>query len=133
MTKKSRMITLVLGALVLAGTTAPALRAQDAKPFLGDWNGSISIAGIDLEISLHFTLDAEKKLAGTIDVPAQGASGLALADLKFENKFLTFTITNIPGEPPVFKVSLDETGLKMTGTLNQNGMDGTLTAAKAVK
>jgi hypothetical protein len=60
--------TLILGALM---ALASALLAQDAKPFLGDWNGTISITGMDIEITLHLILDADKKFAGTIDVPSQ--------------------------------------------------------------
>ncbi len=122
----------ILGMLLVLALT---LAAQDAntKPFLGDWNGNISIAGIELEITLRFTLDADKKFAGTIDVPMQGAAGLILADFKFEGKSLNFTINGIPGEPPLFKATIDETGKKMTGTLSQNGMDGTFALAKIEK
>ncbi len=127
----ARKIPLLGTLLVLALT----LSAQDAntKPFLGDWNGNISIAGMELEITLHFTLDADKKFAGTIDVPMQGAAGLILADFKFEGKSLNFTINGIPGEPPLFKATIDETGKKMTGTLSQNGMDGTFALSKTEK
>jgi len=121
---------LILGTLLALASTPPA---QDAKPFLGDWNGNINIANMDIEMTLHLVLDADKKFAGTIDVPTQGAMGLPLADLKIENRTLTFTINGIPGEPPLFKMTLDETGKKMPGTLTQNGMDGTYILTKVEK
>ena len=98
--------TLILAALLVLTS---ALMAQDAnsKPFIGDWNGSISIAGMEIEITLHFTMDADKKFAGTID--------------------------GIPGAPPLLKATIDESGKKMTGTINQNGMDGTFALARVEK
>jgi hypothetical protein len=123
--------TLLIGILLL--TASGAALAQDSKPFIGDWTGNISIAGMEIEITLHFNLDADKKLVGTIDVPMQGATGLPLSEFKFEGKTLNFTLTGIPAEPPAFKVSVDETGKKMTGTIIQNGMDGTFTLARVEK
>jgi len=124
--------TLILAALLVLTS---ALMAQDAnsKPFIGDWNGSISIAGMEIEITLHFTMDADKKFAGTIDVPQQGATGLILADFKWEGKTLNFTIDGIPSAPPLLKATIDESGKKMTGTINQNGMDGTFALARVEK
>jgi hypothetical protein len=126
-----RKILILASLLVLAST----LMAQDAnfKPFIGDWNGNISIAGMELEITLHFTFNADKKFVGTIDVPQQGAAGLILADFKWEGKTLNFTIDGIPGEPPLLKATIDESGKKMNGTINQNGMDGTFALAKVEK
>ena len=88
---------------------------------------------MEIEITLHFILDTDKKFAGTIDVPMQGAAGLPLADFKFEGKSLAFTINGIPGEPPVFKAAIDETGKKMTGALSQNGADGTFALTRIEK
>jgi hypothetical protein len=126
-----RKILILATLLVLAST----LMAQDAnsKPFIGDWNGNISIAGMEIEITIHFTMDADKKFAGTIDVPQQGAAGLILADFKWEGKTLNFTINGIPSEPPLLKATVDETGKKMTGTINQNGMDGSFALARVEK
>jgi hypothetical protein len=105
--------------------------AQDGSPFLGDWKGNISIAGVVLEIELHFTLDKEKKLAGTIDVISQGGQGIALGDFKVDNRKISFTI-NDPGAPgdPGFSGTLDEAGTTLAGTFTQSGLEGTFSVKK---
>jgi hypothetical protein len=139
MNASPRRLALTLALLLLAAAglsssqqAAPA-PAADPKPFLGDWTGNISIAGMEIEITVHLTLNADKKITGTIDVPQQGAAGLGLAEIKIDAKSIEFTITDIPGEPPLFKAALDATGKKMTGTISQNGMDGTMALAKVEK
>jgi len=134
--KKNRIFATAAMALVLvAGFAASGLQAQepkpaqDPKPFLGDWKGPINIAGMEIELVLHFTLNAEKQLTGTLDVPAQGAAGLAMGELKIEGKTVSFTIPDAPGDAAM-KVTVDETGKKMTGTVSQGGMEGTYSADK---
>jgi len=122
--------TAALAFFLLVGSTAPALLAQDSKPFLGDWKGPISIAGTEIEIVLHFSLDAEKKFVGTIDVPSQGAAGLVLGELKIEAKTISFTIPDAPGNATL-KATLDETRKAMTGTISQSGLEGTFTLKKS--
>jgi hypothetical protein len=120
----------VLVTLAIFAAFSPALFAvQEIKPFLGDWAGKISIAGIELDFTLHFTLNSEKAIIGTIDVPAQGAAGISLADIKIEAKTISFTIAGAPGDP-LFKGTPDESGQKMTGTLAQSGLEGTFAAEK---
>ncbi len=126
---KRNVMTLAITVLMLAGSAVPALLAQDAKPFLGDWQGPISIAGMEIEISLHFTLNAEKKIAGTIDVPTQGATGLVLGEIKIEGKTISFTIPDAPGGASM-KGTLDDAGKIIKGTISQSGMEGTFTAKK---
>jgi hypothetical protein len=126
---KRNVLSVSLAVLILTGASVPALLAQDAKPFLGDWKGSISVAGMEIEIALHFKLDAEKKIAGTIDVPMQGATGLVLAEIKIEGKTMSFTIPDAPGNATM-KGTLDEAGKAITGTLSQGGMEGTFTVTK---
>jgi hypothetical protein len=126
---KRNVMSLALTVLMLAGSLVPALLAQDAKPFLGDWQGPISIAGTEIEISLHFTLNAEKKIAGTIDVPSQGATGLVLGELKIEGKTISFTIPDAPGGATM-KGTLDDDGKIIKGTLSQSGLEGTFTVKK---
>lgn len=131
---KSALIALALLAAVLTPAFTAQDKTADPAPFLGDWNGTISIAaaGMEVEFTLHFTLNDKKELAGTIDVPAQGAMGLPLEGFKIEAKAITFLIGGIPGEPQ-FKGTLDETGKKLSGTFSQNTVEGTFQAVKAEK
>ena len=93
--------TIMLGLLLIAGT----LWAQDSKAFVGDWSGAVFAGAQEIELVCHFKLDEEGNLAGTIDSPSQGASGMALANIKVEGKkitiffveFLSFVVTSQNG------------------------------------
>jgi len=108
--------------------------AEDAKPFLGTWNGAISVMGMEIEITVKFSLDETKAITGTIDVPMQGATDLNLGDIKIEGKKISFMIDDpgVPGDP-TFKGELDETGKKITGTFAQGGTEGTFSIEKEEK
>jgi hypothetical protein len=108
--------------------------AQDAKPFLGTWNGAISAMGMEIEITVKFALDETKAIKGTIDVPMQGLTDFPLRDIKIEGKEISFMIEG-PGvsEEPTFSGELDETGTKITGTFTQGGAEGTFSLEKEEK
>jgi hypothetical protein len=124
-----KTIAVVLG--VLAFAAAAAAQTTDAKPYVGAWKGTLSIAGRDLEIGLNFTLDEAKKIQGTIDSISQGASGLKLGNIEIKDKAVTFVIAdpNVPDEP-TFKGALDETGKKLSGEFSQGGYAGTFAVEK---
>jgi hypothetical protein len=107
-----------------------SLMAQDTKPFLGTWNGTLSI-GMELEIIVEFSLDEEKNIQGNIDVPAQGAMDLPLGDINIEGKKISFKIVHpqVQGDP-TFSGELDETGKKISGEFSQGGAAGTFSVEK---
>jgi len=82
-TSKILMIIPVVFALFLAHST---LMAQDTKPFVGTWNGALSVVGQELEIIIEFSLDESKNIQGNIDVPAQGATDIPLGEINIEGK-----------------------------------------------
>jgi hypothetical protein len=124
-----KRICFVLGALAFIAVASA--QAQDTKPFIGAWKGTLSVAGMDLEISLNFTLDEAKKIQGTFDSITQGGFGIKLGNIEIKDKTITFIIDdpNAPGEP-TFKGTLDETGKKLGGEFTQNGMAGTFAVEK---
>jgi hypothetical protein len=113
--------------LVVAGTYA----AQDAKPFVGIWNGAIMAGGMEIGIVVNFSLDDAGELQGTLDVPDQGAEGLVLGDVKVEGKTVSFIIDD-PGAPgePTFTGTLDDTGKRIEGDFTQAGVEGNFTLEK---
>ena len=127
--KHLKMIALAVAVVALAGLAAA--QSTDPKPFLGAWKGTLSIAGMDLEIGLEFKLDEAKKVVGTFDSITQGASGITLGNIEVKDKTITFMISdpNVPGEPS-FKGTLDDTGKKMTGEFTQSGYAGTFAVEK---
>jgi hypothetical protein len=128
-TQSIKRAVLALG--ILAFVAVAAVQAQDAKPFLGAWKGTLSVAGMELEIGLNFKLDEAQKIQGTMDSITQEAYGLALGNIEIKDKTVTFTINdpNVPGDP-TFKGTLDETGKKMSGEFTQGGAAGTFTVEK---
>jgi hypothetical protein len=128
-TQNIKKTVIALGILALVGFAAA--QSADPKPFLGAWKGTLSIAGMELEIGLNFKLDDAKKVEGTFDSITQGAFGLALGNIETKDKTVTFVINdpNVPGDP-TFKGTLDETGKKMTGEFTQGGYAGTFAVEK---
>jgi hypothetical protein len=126
---KIKRIALVLGALAFVAVAFA--QAQDTKPFIGAWKGTLSVAGAELEIGLNFTLDEAKKIQGTFDSITQGGFGIKLGNIEIKDKAITFILDdpNAPGEP-TFKGTLDETGKKLGGEFAQSGMAGTFAVEK---
>jgi hypothetical protein len=124
-----KTVAVVFGVLAIVAVASAAAQSTDPKPFLGDWKGSLSVAGMDLEIALHFKLDEAKKIQGTFDSISQGGFGIALGDIEIKDKTITFLLSGVPGDP-TFKGTLDETGKKLTGDFVQGGAAGTFAVEK---
>ena len=124
-----KSIAVVLG--ILAFAAVAAAQAPDTKPYIGAWKGTLSIAGMELEIGLNFTLDEAKAIQGTFDSISQGAFGIKLGSFVIKDKTVTFLIDdpNVPGDP-TFKGTLDETGKKLAGDFTQGGYAGTFAVEK---
>ncbi|UCE41586.1 MAG: hypothetical protein JSV17_00935 [Candidatus Aminicenantes bacterium] len=108
-----------------------SLIAQDTKPFLGTWNGALSVMGQELEITIELSLDEEKNIQGNIDVPIQGATDIPLGEFNLEGKKISFKIVHpeVQGDP-AFNGELDETGKKISGEFSQGGAVGTFSVEK---
>ncbi len=122
-----KSIPIIVAVVALAGLAAA--QSTDPKPFLGDWKGTISVMGTDLEIGLHFKLDEAKKVTGTFDSITQGAMGLPVGGIEIKDKTITFLLSGVPGDPS-FKGTLDATGKKLTGDFTQGGAAGTFAVEK---
>ena len=125
---KSLMIVPIVFALLFAHSTAIA---QDAKPFVGTWNGALSVTGQELEIIIELSLDEAGKIQGNIDVPIQGAVDIPLGEFSIEEKKISFKIIHpqVQGDP-TFKGELDEPGKKISGEYSQGGGVGTFSVEK---
>ncbi len=108
-----------------------SLMAQDTKPFLGTWNGALSVMGQELEITIELSLDEENNIQGNIDVPIQGAIDLPLGEFNLEGKKISFKIVHPQAQgDPTFNGELDETGKKIAGEFSQGGGVGTFSVEK---
>jgi hypothetical protein len=118
----------VVAVLVFAQST---LFAQDAQPFVGTWNGALSVMGQELEIIIELSLDNENNIQGNIDVPVQGATDIPLGEFTIEGKTIAFKIIHpeVQGDPS-FNGVLDESGKKIEGEFSQGGGVGTFSVEK---
>lgn len=80
---------LILAALLAVGSVC----AQDIT---GDWHGMLDAMGQKLRIVLHIT-ESGDSLSGSFDSPDQGAFGLPLRNISFEDKILTV----VGDQPPI--------------------------------
>ena len=67
------------------------LLAQDAT---GQWNGVLSIQGINLRLVFHIN-KTDEGYASTMDSPDQGATGIPVASTTFDGKKLSIAMPNI--------------------------------------
>jgi hypothetical protein len=115
MMKKRLFQYAIIIPVFLALTFVPtSLKAQDAKPFLGTWDGALGVMGVELKITVKLSLDEEQNIQGTIDIPEQGAMDLPLGDFALDGKKISFKIASVQGDP-TFSGELDETGKKIAG------------------
>ncbi len=77
---------------------------------IGDWKGKLEVQGTSLALIFHIS-EKDGQLVGTLDVPDQGAMGLPLSDVTFDNNIL--------------KVAQAQANLKYIGTLNATKIEGT--------
>lgn len=103
-----RLVTLMA---LLMGTAL----AQDA--LLGDWQGQIGPGSLNLGVVAHFA-ERDGSISGTLDIPAQGAQGLALDIREATDAGATFVIEGVPGEA-TFEGRLE--GDTLAGTFTQGG------------
>jgi pimeloyl-ACP methyl ester carboxylesterase len=82
-----KKITLFL----LATIATLSLYAQDIT---GDWNGALSIQGQQLRLVIHVTRSGEGYTA-TMDSPDQGATGIPVTTLTFQNPVFRFEVANL--------------------------------------
>lgn len=125
---RSMQTSRIVHVLALLVALASSLRAQPALDASGTWRGSIAIPGAALAVVVELT-SAAGAFSGTIDIPAQGATGLPLTNVSASGARVTFTIGGIPGAP-TFDGTID--GDRMTGTFSQGGGAFPFTLARTV-
>jgi uncharacterized protein len=93
------LLRLVLVALLLAagcGVPSPGPGAAAAVDIAGSWTGRLDRPGSPLDIGVTLT-GTPGALGGTLDVPAQGITGLPLADVSADGGTVRFTVPGLPG------------------------------------
>lgn len=116
-------------AMVLALAVSTIFAAAPA-PVVGDWNGALSAGGTTLRIVVHVTQGADGKLAGTLDSPDQGASGIVMSAISFTAPDLHFEIQQIGG---TYDGKIDKDNAQISGAWKQGGNELPLALKRAAK
>ncbi|MCH7749980.1 MAG: alpha/beta fold hydrolase [Acidobacteria bacterium] len=88
---------------------------------VGDWHGSLEVPGATLPLIFHIT-ETDGSLSATLDSPAQGATGIPVDTVTFEDGHVTLRVNAIGGG---YEGDLSNDTLR--GSWSQSGMSFDLT------
>jgi hypothetical protein len=125
------LVLLLLTFFSMFAWASPSSAAPESDPFLGEWRGSLTVAGVTLDFTILFSRSGNTQMLGTIDIPSQGASGIRLGNIKTEGSKISFVIDD-PGAQgsPTFEGELNDAGKTIAGTFSQSGYEGTFSMDK---
>ncbi len=106
------LVALVL--LPLALVSSPAAAQQDIT---GDWYGTLDVGAMKLRLALH-VLPADEGYTATLDSPDQGATGIPLDEIVFENGQVVFRLQAARLE---YQGAVDPGFTSIAGTFTQGG------------
>lgn len=117
------LLTLVLALVPISAQEAPpavpsAAPTAAASPLLGHWEGAVEVPGAALLVKIDLSSPDGGRFTGTIDIPQQGAKGLALTSIEIGATEAKFSIQGVPGNP-TFSAKLE--GEELRGTFSQGG------------
>lgn len=92
-----------------------------SQEITGDWNGALNVQGMQLHLVFHITKTGTG-FSATMDSPDQGASGIPMSKVTFENRVLTIEMEAAKIQ---YSGTLDNAGV-VTGTFNQAGQSFSL-------
>ena len=81
-----------------------------SQDITGEWDGALNIQGKSLRLVFHIS-KTDAGLSATMDSPDQGAKGIQMSQVAFENGVVT--------------IELRAASIKYTGTLDKNTLTGT--------
>ena len=121
--KKPRASSFALFAgltLMFALGMVPALTmAQDTRPIVGDWSGTLNPgAQPKKRIVVHISAAQDGSLSGTIDYPDQDTSGIQLTAITYRESTLHFESTP---SLTVYDGTMNQDNSTITGTMKQAG------------
>jgi uncharacterized protein len=109
-------VVVVLGVSLLGAGCAGAPAATAGSDLTGAWQGRIEVPGAPLDVGITLNADG----TGTIDAPAQGITGLPLADVRIDGARFTATVPDLPGGATIGG-TLAEDGTGIAGDYTQAG------------
>lgn len=116
----------VLCLLLILSLPLHAAAAQAPAPPEGDWAGALVVGAARLSLVLHLTRSGDA-WTGTMDSPDQGARGIPIDLITFENGKLHFEMKAIGG---TYDGTLAPDGNSIAGTWQQSGQSFALDLAR---
>lgn len=110
----------IVGAMV-ANTIAAATILPQQQSIDGAWNGSLTIGPQTLRITVRFTT-SETGLRATIDIPQQGATGVQLQNVSYDDSRVYM---ELPAGPGLAVFDGRQVGDSIGGAFTQAGLGGT--------
>lgn len=87
-----------------------------SQEITGDWNGALNVQGMQLHLVFHI-IKIDTGFSATMDSPDQGAKGIPMSNVTFENRLLTVEMVAAKIQ---YSGTLDNKGV-VTGTFTQAG------------
>lgn len=117
------MLHLLLALVLVAAQPLPQ------APLAGTWQGTIDVPAASLTLNIKVIFRTERDgFTGTVDIPQQGATGLALRTIRVTGSAVRFELA--PGGPvAVFDGTLEDD--RISGKFTQGQGSGTFTLTRA--
>jgi len=93
-----------------------AIPAEQPEGIEGIWQGVLKVPGIELRVVYKISKKPDGSLTATLDSPDQGATGIPVNKVIFENGLLTLEVISLRA---VFEGKLSEDGSQIEGTFKQ--------------
>lgn len=103
--------------LSLSPYEKPRLSKKDIEKLLGTWQGKISVSGISVTHVFRFEMSEKGELAGFLDFPDYGTSGIKVTEMGMSNGNFVF---KIPADNQEYKGKFTDN--EITGAIGTYGM-----------
>lgn len=120
----------LLALLTLVAFLTPTGGAAQAPPdwLSGDWTGTLDAGSQQIQIVYHLSIDDEGTLTGTMDVPAQGATGIPLQSITVNGTEVSWSF-QVPGGGS-YEGARTKSGDTIEGTYTQGPQSFPMTLSK---
>src|SRR5690554_3429271 len=124
--------SMIFALLVLTIVTMPfgVANAQATPDLAGIWAGALELPGAELEMIFRVASEPDGVWSATLDVPAQGATGIPVTEVRQDGETIIFDVALIAG---IYSGQLNSDGTALEGIWEQSGMQIPLTLQKTLE
>lgn len=110
--------------------TEKATGSQSRTEMVGVWQGVLKVGATELRMVVQIQTRADGSLTGTVDSPDQGATGIPISEVIFEDGRVRLVVQAVMG---LFEGKLSEDGKQIVGEWRQSGVTFPLTLERTEK